>query len=474
MSIQLSTRISKTDFLLFCEAPRHLWAKKHGHVEPQLSDFDQHLIDEGGRVEELAQEYLTSIIIPQFPGSKLILQKTYEDEVFTARVDALVQKADINLYDLYEIKSSTKVDQEIIYDVSFQSVILEKNITVDHFYVLHLDKDYVRSGELDLSSLFIAEDISEKVSKNKIEVANLRDEAFRISQLKSYEDAEHCLFPKVCPYPDLCHPNLPEFSIFDIPRLSKDKKRQLLDKGITAASDIPISFDLDEKQRLVAELARTNTEHLNRESLKTELGNFQFPLWFLDYETCISAIPQYERYHPQQQIVFQYSLHSLDQLKGELKHFGHVAITPGDPSKSLLDHLSADMGKTGTVIVWNKTFERTMNKEMAKLYPEYAAFLEDLNDRIYDLGEIVNQGYYMHPGFKGSWSIKNVLPVMVPKLSYKELSINVGGQASMAWWNITFGDLDDQEKELLKQRLEEYCKLDTLAMVEIYRRFTEI
>jgi len=133
--------------------------------------------------------------------------------------------------------------------------------------------------------------------------------------------------------------------------------------------------------------------------------------------------------------------------------------------------LSVDLGSSGTVIVWNKTFEMTRNKEMAALHPEYAGFLEDVNARIYDLGDIVNLGYYIHPGFKGSWSIKNVLPVMVKELSYEGLAINKGDKASMAWWNITFGNLEHRQKEILVEDLEKYCRLDTLAMVEITRKF---
>jgi hypothetical protein len=208
--------------------------------------------------------------------------------------------------------------------------------------------------------------------------------------------------------------------------------------------------------------------------LRAELDRLEYPLWFLDYETCISAIPQFDNHHPQQQIVFQYSLHRLDHPGGALDHFGHIAITSCDPSIELLEHLSTDLGPSGTVVVWNKTFEMTRNKEMAILYPVYARFLEDLNARIYDLGDIVNLGYYIHPGFKGSWSIKNVLPVMVNELTYEGLGINRGDQASMAWWNITFGNLQNQEKEILVENLKKYCQQDTLAMVEIARKFKTI
>jgi hypothetical protein len=474
MPNQVSTMISKSDFLLYCEAPRHLWAMKHENIEQQISDFDQHLIDDGNKVEVFAIDYLSTIFIPQHPGDQLLWQQTYSDGPYTARMDALVHKVRSDKYDLYEIKSSTGVDKDIVYDLTFQAVILEKHFSIDHFYVLHLNKVYIRSGELDLSSLFVAEDISVKVNATRSEVLHLREEALRVAQLVDSEEVEACLSPKDCPCPEICHPALPEFSIYDIPRLTRIKKLQLLGNSIKAAKDIPLSFDLNDKQRLVAERARTNTEHVDKASLCAELDRLQYPLWFLDYETCISAIPQYDGYHPQQQIVFQYSLHCLDQPEGALQHFGHIAVTTGDPSLSLLKYLSKDLGSTGTVIVWNKTFEMTMNKEMAKLYPEYAGFLEDVNARIYDLGDIVNLGYYLHPGFKGSWSIKYVLPVMVKELTYEGLEINKGDQASMAWWNITFGDLEKHEKEILVANLTKYCKLDTLAMVEITRRFISL
>lgn len=469
-----STMISKSDFLLYCEAPRHLWAKEYERIDQQISDFDQHLIDDGNKVEGLAFEYLSTIFIPQHPGDQLLWQQTYSDGPYTARMDALVHKVRSDKYDLYEIKSSTGVDKDIVYDVTFQAVILEKHLSIDHFYVLHLNKVYIRAGELDLSSLFVAEEISEKVNATRSEVLHLREEALRVAQLVDSEEVEACLSPKDCPCPEICHPNLPEFSIYDIPYLSKPRKRELLRQGILKAKDIPLSFDLNDKQRLVAERARTNTEHVDRASLCAELDRLQYPLWFLDYETCISAIPMYDGYHPQQQIVFQYSLHRLDQPEGALQHFSYIAFTTGDPSLSLLEHLSKDLGSTGTVIVWNKTFEMTMNKEMAKLYPEYAGFLDDVNARIYDLGDIVNLGYYLHPGFKGSWSIKYVLPVMVKELSYEGMDINEGTQASMAWWNITFGDLEKHEKEILVANLTKYCMLDTLAMVEITRRFNSL
>jgi hypothetical protein len=463
-------KITKSDFLLYCEAPRHLWAKKHGQIEPSISDFDQHLVQEGNRVEALAQKFLASVFLPQHPGDQLMWQLTYSDGPFESRVDGLVYKPKSNTYDLYEIKSCTGVDKDIVYDVTFQAAILEKHIHVDHYYVLHLNKDYIRSGELNLAALFIAEDISDKVKALLPQVAILRGEALRAAQVSDPDQVEHCLSPKDCPCPALCHPELPDFSIYDIPRLSRVKKLQLLENRILAAKDIPVSFELNPKQCLVAECARTGNKHIDHKAIAAEIENIAFPVYFLDYETCICAIPQYDGYHPQQQIVFQYSLHKLDAIGDEPLHYEHISLLEDDPTRSLLKRLKEDIGEAGTVIVWNKSFEMTMNKEMAKLHPEFAAFLENLNERIYDLGEIVNLGYYLHPGFKGSWSIKHVLPVMVPELSYDGMPIGKGDQASMAWWNMTYGQVEQREKERLTEALLRYCELDSRAMVEIFKR----
>ena len=474
MSKTTTPRLTKSDFLLFCEAPRHLWTKKHGLIETSLSDFDQHLAEEGNKVEALAHEYLSKVFLPQCPGDQLLWQQTYTDDPYESRLDGLVFKPKSNTYDLYEIKSSTAVDKDIVYDVTFQAAIMEKQIKVDHYFVLHLNKEYVRSGELDLSSLFIAEDITNKVRAMLPEVELLREEALRVMRVTNPEEIEHCLSPKECPCPSICHPDLPEFSIYDIPRLTRVKKLQLLEAGIRAAEDIPSSFDLNPKQRLVAERAITKKIHINQKAIAGELESIRYPLYFLDYETCISAIPQYDGYHPQQQVVFQYSLHKMEKSGDEPIHFEHISLGEVDPTFPLLEGLKEDIGDFGTVIVWNKSFEMTMNKEMAKLHPEYAAFLEQLNERIYDLGDIVNLGYYLHPGFKGSWSIKHVLPVMVPELSYNGMAIGKGDQASMAWWNMSFGSVDQREQEHLTEALLRYCQLDTLAMVEIYRKLVKL
>jgi hypothetical protein len=67
---------------------------------------------------------------------------------------------------------------------------------------------------------------------------------------------------------------------------------------------------------------------------------------------------------------------------------------------------------------------------------------------------------------RGKYSIKNVLPALVPRLSYSDLEIQEGGTASNVFAQMASGNFDG-DIETARKNLIDYCKLDTLAMVEI-------
>jgi hypothetical protein len=466
--------LTKSDFLRFLDAPMHLWAARHDHIETSLSPFDMHLIDQGYQAEQLAREYIQANLLNAQNGDILHWQETYSYDEFTIRTDALVEKTGPNTFDLYEIKSGTSVKPENILDAAFQFFILEKLLSIDRVFILHLNKEYVRQGALQTGSLFTAEDITGLVSEKMGQVKSILPAVLETARSETMQNIPHCLSPKTCPCPSICHPNLPEHSIYDIPRLSAHKKNDLIAQGILSIRDIPASFNLNEKQSRIVDVVRSNAEYIDQAAIKAQFDGFIFPLYFLDYETCLTAIPQFNGYHPQQQMVFQYSLHKIETPQGALTHTEYLADTKSDPSIELVRKLRADMGDMGTVFVWNKSFEMTRNKEMAFIHPEFEPFLSALDQRVYDLGDFVSQGLYLHPDFKGSWSIKNVLPVMVPDLTYDHLDVNKGDQAMAVWWRMVNDHLSEIEKEKIKASLLAYCKMDTLAMVRIWGKLRQM
>jgi hypothetical protein len=473
MSNDNSYLLSKTDFLLYLECPMHLWAKVHGQSDLTPSPMTQSLFRQGYEVEQLALEYLREFVIRPSAGKRISSQETFSDVPFAARVDALVHVPATDCYDLYEIKSSTSVDKEHYWDCAFQYLVLKQYLRIEHVFLLHLNREYILGDHLDMEQLFVAEDVTGKVQEYAESAKDERQKALQVALHEESHGIEHCYSPKNCPCPQLCHPSLPDFSIYDIAGLQKPKKQALERMGIFEAAKVPPTFKLNENQRQIVHMAQHGMPLVDQDGIRNALAQLSFPLYFLDYETFNAAIPMYVGYHPQQQMVFQYSLHRLDALGGILTHTEHVCTDRKEPSLGLLDKLSHEVGSCGTVLVWNKLFEMTRNSEMAEIHPEYQPSLEDMNSRIYDLADFVKKGLYLHPGFRGSWSIKNVLPVMVPGLSYENMEIGEGGQASEAWWQMVYGDAPLEEKERTRQALLKYCELDTLAMVKIYERLVE-
>ncbi|KKK53797.1 hypothetical protein LCGC14_3091160, partial [marine sediment metagenome] len=166
---------------------------------------------------------------------------------------------------------------------------------------------------------------------------------------------------------------------------------------------------------------------------------------------------------------FQYSLHSIEKPGGEFKHVEYLHRDGSNPVPNLLNRLKKDIGPIGSVIVWYKSFEMGRNIEMAEMLPEFAEFLEGVNSRVVDLIEPFANGWFVDKDFFGSASIKSVLPVLVPKLSYKELGVQEGASAQRLWMDAVLRDKSGIDKEKLFSDLVEYCKMDTLAMVEIWK-----
>jgi hypothetical protein len=465
--------ITKTEFLTYLDAPRHLWALKHNQMDEEDIDvYIQHLLDQGYEVEELAMQYLKEYLIPKYGITQddVQIQPTYVDDRYEARIDILIKNGDG--WDMYEVKSSSKVKREHRLDAAFQYLVFSKGYNVKNVYILHLDKEYVRKGKISLPDLFLAEDITKDVKKLKGRVLRLREDAFVVSEADDVDSTVGCIRPKTCPCISVCHPSLPGYSIYDINRItnSESKVRQLESMGVLDICDVPDDFKLSDKQRFQVEVAKSKKAYIDEDAIRDMFDDLEYPLYFLDYETFNPAIPLFDGYSPFDHITFQYSLHVLTQ-DGNLEHFEYLHTEKTDPIPHLLSSLKEHIKDEGSIIVWNKSFEGTRNKHMGKVYPEYEDFCKGMNDRLFDLMDVFKENLYDDPKFKGSYSIKSVLPVLVPELSYEKLDIQNGAMAMASWYDFVF---KEEKDERVIDDLLQYCKLDTLAMVRVFEELRKI
>ena len=338
----------------------------------------------------------------------------------------------------------------------------------------------MRDGELELSKLFVIEDMTEKVQEMSEEVMEEMQMAKKYieneEETKGFCDCVYKGRSAHCTTFSYSNPTIPKYGVHDLARigLSKRKLTELVDSHIFDIKDIPESIELSDTQKNQIWTYLYDRPIISKESIVEELDKLIFPLYFLDYETFPSAVPRFDGYSPYNQIPFQYSLHVLDSPESEPKHFDFLYTDDSDPSNAFVESLQKHIGPIGSVIVWHKDFECGRNEELARRIPASKPFFDNLRERIFDLEVIFKKQHFVHKDFKGSSSIKKVLPVLAPTLKYDDLAIREGGTAADSWNKIVSGALSKKEALETAKNLREYCKLDTYAMYAIWHELHKL
>lgn len=489
--------LSKSDYMLYLKHPAWLWYKKYEKNKlPEVSEADQALFDAGNVFERYAEELFPKGMHLGFSsfdeytsladrtaraihdGEKTIYQGRFEAEGLTFICDVL-QVIDGKLVDLTEIKATTKVKPEHIYDLAFQVAILEKcGYEVRDIFVAHVDNEYVRDGDIDPKKIAKISDVSKKVKDKQQETLE------NIASALEVANSPHC------PDPSPIHAKMGSFSewlsiykqhiaiedgsIFELGGLNAKQLGFFEEQSITKLLDIPNDFELKPKQILQLESAKLDKPIIHPEPIKQFLDGLEYPLYFLDYETMGAVVPFFDGHQPYKQYPFQYSLHIVDSPDAEARHVDYLHTKNADPIEPLSSRLREHIGDKGSVVTWNMGFEKGCNDQMGKLLPDYEEFYADLNGRIVDLGLPFAKGWYTHKDFRTSWSIKNILPVLVPELNHKNLEIQDGTAAQRTWMHTVLDEQNQDDKDQIMNNLIEYCKLDTLAMVEIWRALRDL
>jgi CRISPR/Cas system-associated exonuclease Cas4 (RecB family) len=485
--------LSKSDFLKYQTCPQYLWLWKNKRdVVPQDNPEDvEHRLEQGNEVESYARllfpegvlvenrfrkaKYDTERFIKE--GKKVIFQGTVvTDDNLLAMADVLVLDEMTGKWTIYEVKSTTEIKKEHILDTAFQKAAFRRGgYDIDHVEIIYLNKEYKRHGKIEPNKLFVFKNVDERIEEIIEDVTLQLDDA--LEYINKEEEPVTCSCrtktrSQHCPTFQYLNPDVPEYSVFNLTRVSNKKLGILVDMEIYHIHEIPDDFELTENQKNQTLATKLGKPIIFHNEIKDKLDKLTFPLYFLDYETISTAIPMFDGCKPYQQVPFQYSLHIMnhfDDSENELIHTEFLAKKEdGNPMPKLLEQMKKDIGPVGSVIVWNQSFEMARNKEMAEMYPEYADFLLDVNARVYDLMEIFSKQLHVHPEFLGKTSIKYVLPVLVPELSYKDLEIQNGSMACLRWYEMATKKLTEKEINAIYDNLLVYCGLDTMAMYKIY------
>ena len=269
---------------------------------------------------------------------------------------------------------------------------------------------------------------------------------------------------------------MPEKNVFKIRKLKKDIKLKLYKDKVYSFEDA-LNSDIDDyyKIQLNHEINDLD-DQIDKEKIKEFMDTLSYPLYFLDFETFSSTIPLYDDSRPNEQIPFQYSLHYIEKINGELKHKEFLSESGIDPRRKLAEQLVKDIPLNVCTLAYNMKFEKSVIHNLAEIYPDLEEHLMNIYYNIKDLMIPFEKRYYYNKDMDGSYSIKYVLPALFKdddRLNYHNLDLIQNGVDAMT----SFRDLEnksEKEQEYIRERLLRYCELDTYAMVKIYEKLKDI
>ncbi len=483
--------LSKSKYLRGRQCIKNLYLDRHHNdLRDEIGEAQQAIFSMGHTVGAYAQQLFpggvdacngdfrnikgavqqTKVLIEN--GTEVIYEAAFEYRGNICYLDILVKKE--GKWFAYEVKGSTSVKKYYYDDTSFQYyVITNSGLPLDDISIIHVNSKYVRKGDIDIRALFSITTVHKEVITRQQEVARNIEEFGKVMNSTAIPDiqiGEHCSDPYNCDFQGHCWKTVPAYSIFNISNLGWKKKMELYHRGILEIKDVPDDFPLSDKQRFQVIAEKTGKGIIDKKAIRFFMEQLQYPLFYLDFETHGSPVPLYDNASPYEQIPFQYSLH-IQRAKGaEPEHREFLGTPPEDPRPELIRQLVSELENEGSIIVYNQGFEVNKLKKMAGIYPQYAPAIDKIINRIVDLIVPFRSKSIYLPAMKGSYSIKEVLPALVPKLSYKELDISEGGMASRGYDQL-FEITDAEKTEKIRKDLLAYCRLDTLGMVEIIGEF---
>ena len=479
--------LSKSSFLKGVQCEKQLYLYKY-HYEwmDEISSSQQAVFKRGTDVGILAQGLFPSGVKgTEDPkkseeainrthdliekGTNVIYEAAFEFNGILIISDIIVK--DGKRWNIYEVKSSTSISETYLLDASIQYYVLKNSgLNIYDISIVYINNQYIRQGELDINLLFSIESVKELVLEQQSLVeseSNRLKTVLRQKEIPNVPIGVQCFNPYQCSFYGTCWKDVPEYSVFDIANLKMEKKFELYNNGHVKFEDIPEEYKLNDKQRMQVDCHIDNKMVFDKKAVKEFLSGIKYPIYFMDFETFMPAVPMFDNSKPYQQIAFQYSLHYQENEDSRLEHYEFLADAEGDPRVPFITKLLEDTKGRGVILVFNQTFEITRLREIARDFPEFADEIEKRINRVADLMIPFQKRYYYTPEMKGSYSIKYVLPALVPEMSYDKLEIKEGGTASLAFESLYYED-DIFKREKIRENLLEYCKMDTRAMVEVF------
>jgi hypothetical protein len=482
--------ITKSSFTIGQRCRKALYLRTHfPHLEKPITSLERKTLKAGNDVGRAARQVFPNGVLIKSLNISRALQETkqvIEEGVLTLyeaafsydnvliRIDILSRETVDSPWDFYEVKATTYSDctkeekEEYRNDIVIQIWVLKNlGIPLRRISLMHLNSE-CRYPNFD--NLFAYQDYSQEIdaelSDIESSIQSLRATLSQ-SEIPNISMGPHCDKPRSCPFENYCSKDIPKLSIFNIPR--NLKKWRQYERGIISTDDLKMSDFSSEIQKRALQCYQDSRPFFDKKVVSELLNLWEYPIAYLDFEAIDHAIPRYPGARPYQHIPFQLSCHIQQTPDAELQHVEFLWTSPDDPRPAFIHELITKIPETGSIVVYYAPYESTRLKELAEDFPEYSAQLTDIKDRLVDLMDVIKKGVY-YPEFMGSFSIKKVAPAILgDTASYANLEIGDGVEAMLAFEDLIKLSKNTQELKAINDAMLEYCKQDTLLMVQIHK-----
>ena len=435
----MSMRISKSKFCAGVQCLKRLYLLVH---EPELAaepdGATDAIIEQGREVGLLARQMFPGGVevrsewdldqairaTRELIGNRdvpAIFEGTFENNRVLVRVDVLHRRKD-ERWRLIEVKSTTEVRDHHLEDVAIQHrVVTRSGVDLAASCLAHVSRDYVyEGGTIEASRFFRIRNLTRQVEKLQPEITSQLRSEFRVLAMPEAPDipaGRHCSNPFTCEFFDRCNPPIPEDHILRLPRIHASTVAKLVALGVQSIHDIPENYPLTGRLRRACASVQMGEPWYSAE-IGEELSKLKYPLYFADFETVNPALPRFAGMRPYDQIPFQWSVHVQRQPGAAPEHFEFLATDRSDPRPAFVSALCDALGDRGSIVVYHQQFESQRLSDLASWLPEFSGRINKIQRRLWDLLPIVRDHVY-HPAFAGSYSLKSVLPALVPEMSLR-------------------------------------------------------
>ena len=482
-----NSRLSKSRYLSGTQCHLRLWYETHRRdLEAEPDDVLQAVFDTGHEVgrtawrlypggqavshdhRQISEALEETRSVVEAGSAPALFEPAFEHEGMVVRAD-VIERLPEGGWRLVEVKSSTRLKDIFVLDAAVQLWVLKgAGLDVRDAGVLTLNRDYVYDGvTLDADALFrlhpVFDDAHELLGSVGMQVAELQA-ILSETAAPDVAPGDHCFEPYACPYYAHCTRDavLPEHGIDELPWLAAGRREELEAAGIEEIRDIPEDFPLTGLQSVVRQTIRERRPAMHGDIARA-LAGLKSPVRYLDFETFAPAIPRFAGTRPFDSVPFLFSVHTERKDKPP-RHADYLHESDDDPRPELTARLIEALGSKGSVCTYSG-YEKRVLRELGEALPERAGELRSIEARLFDLLPVVRNGYY-HPEFRGSFSIKSVLPALVPGMGYDDLAISEGQTAAVCYAS-ALGSVDPEDRRRVFKDLRAYCSRDTLALVKL-------